>query len=184
MLLEQEGTPAGKMLTRGCACVNLTFKGPNVISVYLATMDQVANLASAQALDSMKAPVRTRLDSVCVEPGLKAIYAINVLLAISTTHCVNFVAAVLLGPCPKAVMLLGNATVGLSMMDFTVTSAVLDIIPTLTVKLVLVTSGARWTATATPLVNAAAVQITLAEHATSVPQASMGFLLVQLATVP
>ncbi|ETE62973.1 Laminin subunit alpha-5, partial [Ophiophagus hannah] len=88
-LLGQEATPAGKMLKLGCVCVSLTFKGHSVISVYLATMDQIANL-------------------------------------------------------------------------------------------VRVTFGARWTAIATPLVNATAIRIMSVKGATTVPQASMASLLAQV----
>ncbi|KAL8179611.1 UNVERIFIED_CONTAM: hypothetical protein K2H54_069626 [Gekko kuhli] len=75
-----------------------------------------------------------RLASVSVELDLKASRVISVPLATSATLCVNFVAAVLLGHCRKAVMLLAGVIVNLNMTVFIVTSAASDIIPTLTAK--------------------------------------------------
>lgn len=184
MLLGLEGTPVEKILNSACAYANSTSRGLSVINVHLDIMDQVATLANALVLVTMMAHATVRLASVCVELDLKAMYVISVPLATSTILCVNFVAAVRMGPCQKAVMPLGDATVGQSMLGFIVTSAALDIIPTLIAKPAPVTLEDLWIMIAAQLVNANATQITWAIHATSVHPASMAILPVHLATVP
>ncbi|KAL8179591.1 UNVERIFIED_CONTAM: hypothetical protein K2H54_069307 [Gekko kuhli] len=123
-------------------------------------MDQVASLVSVQAPGTTTVHATVRLASVSVELDLKASRVISVPLATSATLCVNFVAAVLLGHCRKAVMLLAGVIVNLNMMVFIVTSAASDIIPTLTAKLAPVTPGALWTITVAQLVSVNATQTT------------------------
>ncbi|KAJ6665753.1 hypothetical protein lerEdw1_002123 [Lerista edwardsae] len=185
-------------------------QGSTVTPVRMVTStSHTAILASALALATTTAHATVRLASACVGLDLKATHVISVPLATSAILSVNFAAAVLMGHCQKAVMPLGDATVGLSMPGLTVTSAALDIIPTLIAKKVEklsfagqswhiqlpvfkrtdmkpapVTPGALWTMTAAQLVSANATQITWATHATSARQASMGIPPVQLATVP